>query len=300
MKTMLLQAITLKLPGGKWITRLAFALLLLVSMGFGAAAGLIFVYQSDLPEVRALEDYRPNVVTEVYSDDGQVIGSFALQRRVLLTYEQIPEILKDAVIVAEDQHFYEHWGIDLPRVVQAAWRNLRRMRKAEGASTLTMQLGGTLFLDRTDRSFRRKIQEALLAMQIERHYSKEQIFTLYANQVYLAHGNYGFEAAAQYYFGKSVGQLTVPEAALLAGILPGPRYSPLLNPQAALQRRNYVLRRLAEEGKISQAKAEEYIRLPLNLNVQSPKNDLAPYFVEEIRKYLERTYGTEEIGRAHV
>ena len=285
----------MRVPGGKLIGRVAFAFLLVVSIAFGASAGLIFVYQSDLPEVKELENYRPNVVTELYADDGQVIGTFALQRRILVTYEQIPAVLRDAVIVTEDQHFFQHWGVDLPRVLQAAWRNIRQMRKAEGASTLTMQLAGTLFLDRTDRSFRRKVQEALLAMQIERYYSKEQIFTLYANQIYLAHGNYGFESAAQYYFGKPVSALSVPEAALLAGLAKGPSYSPLLNPKGALARRNLVLKRMEEEGKLDAEQYRQFVEQPLGLNVQAPRNDLAPYFVEEIRKYLERTYGTEAV-----
>jgi penicillin-binding protein 1A len=288
-------AMTWHIPGGKLIGRVAFSLALVVAIAVGAAAGFLFVYQSDLPEVRALEDYRPNVVTELYADDGQVIGSFALQRRILVTYEQIPAVLRDAVIVTEDQHFFSHWGIDMPRVAQAAWRNVRQMRIAEGASTLTMQLAGTLFLDRTDRSPRRKVQEAMLAMQVERYYSKEQIFTLYANQIYLAHGNYGFESAAQYYFGKSLGDLTLPEAALLAGLAKGPSYSPLLNPKDALARRNLVLRRMKEEGKINAARFNEAVGQPVQLNVQAPRNDLGPYFVEEIRKYLERTYGTEAV-----
>jgi len=279
----------------KLFARIGFGFLILCAIATGAAAGLLFVYSSDLPEVRALEDFRPNVVTELYADDGQQIGSFALQRRMLLTYDQIPAVLRDAVIVTEDQHFFEHWGIDLPRVLQAAWRNAIRLRKAEGASTLTMQLAGTLFLDRTDRSFRRKIQEMLLAMQIERHYSKQQIFTLYANQIYLAHGNYGFAAAAQFYFGKPAGELTLTEAALLAGLGKGPSYSPLLHPQAALARRNIVLGRLATEGKIQREEAQRAQQAPLRLHVQAPRNDLAPYFVEEIRKYLERTYGTEAV-----
>ena len=179
---------------------------------------MLFVYSTDLPEIRALEDYRPNVVTELYADDGQQIGNFALQRRILLTWEQIPPVLKDAITSTEDQHFFEHWGVDLPRVMEAAWRNAVPWRIREGASTLTMQLAGGLFLDRSDRSFRRKIQETLLAIQIERNYTKQQIFTMYANQVYLAHGNYGFEAASEYYFDKPVGKLTLPEAALLAAL----------------------------------------------------------------------------------
>src|SRR5229473_1617805 len=289
-----LPPITLRLRGLRLIGQVALGFLLLCAIAFGAAAGLLFVYASDLPEIRALEDYHPNVVTELYADDGQLIGSFALQRRILMTYEQVPRVLKDAVLVTEDQHFEEHWGVDFPRVAQAAWRNIVQRRKAEGASTLTMQLARVLFLS-PDKSFRRKVQETLLAIQIERHYTKEQIFTMYANQIYLAHGNYGFEAASQFYFGKPATQLKLTEAALLAGMIRGPSYSPVLHAQRALQRRNLVIDRMGREGKITPREALEAIKLPLALKLQYPRNDLAPYFFEEIRKYLESTYGTEAV-----
>ncbi len=275
--------------------KLTFGALLSASIGIGAALGILFVYSLDLPEVRALEDYRPNIVTELYGDDGSVVGSFALQRRVLLSYDQIPSLLKNAVLVTEDQHFEQHWGIDLPRVLQAAWRNARNMKVTEGASTLTMQLAGGLFLDRTDRSPRRKIQEALLALQIERYYTKPQIFTLYANQINLGHGNYGFGAGAQFYFGKTVAQLSAGEAAMLAGMARGPIYSPLINTDRARARRNLVLRRMEEEGVISHDEARSASDSALTLNIQRQRNEQAPYFNEEIRKYLERTYGTEAV-----
>ena len=290
-----LPPITLRLRGRKLAVRLTFAVLLILAICGGAVAGLLFVYSSDLPEIHALEDYQPNVVTELYADDGQLIGTFALQRRILITYDQIPPVLKDAILSTEDQHFEEHWGVDFTRVAGAAWKNLIHGRVEEGASTLTMQLAGTLFLNRADRSFRRKIQETLLALQIERHYTKQQILTMYCNQIYLAHGNYGFEAASEYYFGKSVGQLTLPEAALLAGLIRGPNYSPVLHPQRALDRRNLVLDRMAALGKISDSSAASAKATPLGLNLEIPRDDLAPYFVEEIRKYLENTYGTETV-----
>ncbi len=290
-----LPPITLRLRGWKLIDRVALAFLLLCSIALGAACGLLFVYASDLPEIRALETYRPNVVTEIYADDGQMVGSFALQRRILMTYEQCPKVLFNAVTSIEDQHFDDHWGIDFPRIAGAAYRNLLKGRKAEGASTITMQLAGNLFLDRSDRSFRRKMQEMLLSLQIERRYTKPQIFTMYANQVYLAHGNYGFAAAAQFYFGKPVTDLKLQEAALLAGMIRGPIYSPLNDPQRALARRNLVLHRMQEEGKISPTEEAASRKTPLGLHVQYPRNDLAPYFFEEIRKYLEATYGTEAV-----
>src|SRR5437868_7554554 len=290
-----LPPITLRLRGWKLIDRVAIAFLLLCSIALGAGCGLLFVYASDLPEIRSLETYRPTVVTEIYADDGQMVASFALQRRILMTFEQCPRILYNAVSSIEDQHFEDHWGIDFPRIAGAAYRNLLKGRKAEGASTITMQLAGNLFLDRSDRSFRRKMGEMLLSLQIERRYTKPQIFTMYSNQVYLAHGNYGFAAASQFYFGKPVTDLTLQEAALLAGMVRGPIYSPLNDPQRALARRNLVLRRMEEEGKITPAEEASAKNTPLGLHIQYPRNDLAPYFFEEIRKYLESTYGTEAV-----
>ena len=293
-----LPPITLQLRGWKLIDRVALAFLLLCSIALGAAFGLIFVYASDLPEIRALETYRPNVVTEIYADDGQLVGTFALQRRILVTNEQIPKVLYNAVTAIEDQHFEDHWGIDFPRIAGAAYRDIikaLRGQRAEGASTISMQLAGNLFLDRSDRSVRRKIEEMLLALQIERRYTKPQIFTMYANQVYLAHGNYGFAAAAQFYFGKSIGDLNLQEAALLAALIRGPNYSPMVDPARALGRRNLVLYRMQEEGKITPAVYEAARNTPLGLHIQYPRNDLAPYFFEEIRKHLESAYGTEAV-----
>src|SRR5258708_14939895 len=241
-----LPPITLRLRGWKLIDRVALAFLLLCSVVLGAACGLLFVYDSDLPEIRALETYRPDVVTEIYADDGQLVGSFALQRRILMTYEQCPKVLYNAVLAIEDQHFEDHWGIDFPRIAGAAYRNILKRRKAEGASTISMQLAGNLFLDRSDRSFRRKMQEMLLALQIQRRYTKPQIFTMYGNQVYLSHGDYGFAAAAQFYFGKPVTDLKLQEAALLPGMINCPKFSPILNPEAALPRPNLFLRPLPQ------------------------------------------------------
>src|SRR5262249_14977394 len=286
---------TMKIGGGTLFGRLAFGFLLLCSIGIGAASGVLFVYSSDLPEIHALEDYRPDVVTELYADDGQSIGTFALQRRILLTYGQIPKVLRDAIFTTEDQHFEEHWGVDFPRVLEAAWHDVRHHGMKEGASTLTMQLAGGLFLNRADRSVHRKLQETILAIEIERHYTKEQIFTMYCNQIYLGAGNYGFEAASEYYFGKPVGQLTLPEAATLAAIIRGPIYSPITHAERALGRRNLVLSLMKQDGKITLPQEQQASKLPLGLHIASLRNDLAPYFVEEIRQYLEHTYGTTAV-----
>lgn len=289
------QSSRMRIAGGTFFGRLIFTFLVLCAIGLGVGLGLLFVYSSDLPEIQALENYRPNVITELYADDGQSIGTFALQRRILLTYDQIPAVLKNAIISTEDEHFEQHFGIDLPRVAEAAYRDIMRGRRAEGASTLTMQLAGGLFLNRADRSFHRKIEEMILALEIERHYTKDQIFTMYCNQIYLGSGNYGVEAAAEYYFGKPVGQLTLAEAATIAAIIRGPIYSPVLHPERALARRNLVLTLMVRNGKIKQSQADAAAKEPLGLHIETNKNDLAPYFVEDVREYLEHTYGTEAV-----
>jgi penicillin-binding protein 1A len=272
-----------------------FLTLVLLSAGMGALAGLVFVYSSDLPQVRELEDYRPDVMTELYADDGTLIGSFALERRVIVTYNQIPPVLKDAVLSIEDRHFESHWGIDVVRIVRAAVTDLVEWRRAQGASTLTQQLSRKLFLT-PEKSFRRKIQETLLAIQIERHFTKPQIFTMYANQVDLGHGNFGFEAAAQFYFGKHLDQLSLPEAALLAGIPRTPSgYSPLLHPERARGRRNQVLAAMLENGKITLTQFRDATAAPLGLSIQRWNNSVAPYFVEDNRQFLEKKYGLEAV-----
>jgi penicillin-binding protein 1A len=286
---------TMRIGDATLLGRLVFGFLVLCAIGVGAAAGLLFVYSSDLPEIHALESYRPITETQVFADDGQLIGSFALQRRILLTYDQIPAILREAIISTEDQHFEQHWGVDFPRVLESAWKDMLARRPVEGASTLTMQLAGGLFLNRADRSMRRKLQETLLALEIERHYTKAQIFTMYCNQIYLGSGNYGFEAASEYYFNKPLGQITLPEAALLAAIIRGPYYSPVNHGDRALARRNLVLYLMYRDHKITRAQEEAARKLPLGLHIAPQRDNLAPYFIEDIRQYLEHTYGSAAV-----
>ncbi len=170
-----------------------------------------------------------------------MVGQFALQRRVIDTYNDFPKVLRDALISTEDKEFEQHWGVDVWRVFGAAWRDILLDSRAQGASTLTMQLSRNLFLS-PDRNFRRKMQEVMLAIQIERRFTKPQIFTLYANQIYLGHGVYGFEAGANFYFSKKAKDLTLEEAAVLAGLPKAPNaYSPINNPERALRRRNLVI-----------------------------------------------------------
>src|ERR1700720_4724552 len=214
---------TIEIGGLKLVGVVLFGLLVLLSAAVGATAGLLLVYSTDLPQVEELELYRPSSVTELYDGQGRVIGTFALQRRVVAAYADYPEVLRSALISIEDKEFYRHSGINIWRIAGAAFRDIESGGKVQGASTLTMQLARNLFLS-PDRSFHRKIQEALLAIQIERRFTKQQILTLYANQIYLGHGVYGFEAASEYYFSKPARQLTLPEAAMITGLPKSPLY----------------------------------------------------------------------------
>jgi penicillin-binding protein 1A len=287
--------LTIKIGGRKLVGLVVFGLLVLLSAAVGAAAGLLLVYSTDLPQVEQLERYRPISVTELYDGQGRVIGTFALQRRVIATYDDYPEVLRNALISIEDKDFYRHSGIDIWRIAGAAYRDIEFGGKVQGASTLTMQLARNLFLS-PDRSFYRKVQEALLAIQIERRFTKPQIFTLYANQIFLGHGAYGFEAASEYYFSKPAKQLTLEEATLLAGLPKAPQYySPITHPERAVKRRNLVLNAMLEDGKITAAQAAEARNKPIPLNLQKDPNSLAPHYVEEIRRYLEAKYGSDQV-----
>lgn len=283
------------LAATKLVRRFVFALLVLLSILIGALTGLVLVYSTDLPEVERLESYRPISTTDLYDIHDRVIGSFALQRRVVASYNDFSKVLLDALVSIEDKDFYRHSGINFWRIAGAAYRDIESGGKVQGASTLTMQLARNLFLS-PDRSFHRKIQEALLAMQIERRFTKEQILTLYANQIYLGHGVYGFEAASEFYFSKPAKQLTLPEAAMIAGLPKSPAlYSPVNHPDHALHRRNLVINAMLEDGKITAREADQARNTPLGLNLAHDPNSLAPYFVEAVRSYLENKYGTDQV-----
>jgi penicillin-binding protein 1A len=274
---------------------LLLGILVLISAVVGASAGLLLVYSNDLPQVDQLEHYRPSSITELYDDQGRIVGSFALQRRVIASYDDYPPVLRDALLSIEDKDFYRHWGINIGRIAGAAYRDIESRGKVQGASTLTMQLARNLFLS-PDRSFHRKIQEALLAVQIERRFTKPQIFTLYANQIYLGHGVYGFEAASEFYFSKPAKQLRLEEAALLAGLPKSPAYySPITHPDHALKRRNLVINSMLEDGKITAQQATEARSRPMELKIARDPSSVAPYFVEEVRRYLENKYGTDPV-----
>ncbi len=277
--------------------RLIFAFMLLMSIGIGALSGLLIVYKSDLPRVQELQDYRPNVITELYSDDGRTIGSFALERRVVVGYEEIPELLRDALIATEDKNFERHWGVDVAGVARAVVKSAMGGGRIRGTSTITQQLSRLCFLT-AEKSFKRKFQEFLFSIQIERFYTKAQILTLYCNQVPLGHRTFGFEAAARFYFSKRLKELSLDQIAVLAA-LPAIAHlgSPMQMEERVTVRRNYVLRRMVAEGKIAREKAEAAGQEPLGLRIASRESELAPYFAEEVRKYLAETYGFQTVSQ---
>ncbi len=283
----------LKLAGKR-----AFAVLIILAVITGSLAGLTLVYSVDLPQIHDLERYRPSTTTDLYDQKGRVIGSFALERRIVVNYNDFAPVLRQAVISIEDKTFETHGGINFFRIFGALIHDLRTKGRAQGASTLTMQLARNLFLS-ADRTALRKIQEAYLAIQIERAFTKEQIFTLYGNQIYLGSGMYGFEAASEFYFSKHAKDLNVAEAALLAGLPKGPAaYSPILNPDKALRRRNLVLAEMESDGVITHAEADKARQAPLGLHVVQPEMSVAPWFQEEVRRELEKRFGTEEVHEA--
>ena len=278
--------------------RSALVVLLLLAAITGSLAGLTLVYSVDLPQIADLEHYRPSTTTDLYDRKGRVIGAFALERREVVGYNDFAPILRQAVISIEDKNFESHWGINVFRVAGAAWHDIRSHGRAQGASTLTMQLARNLFLS-SDRTVMRKVQEAYLAIQIERAFTKQQIFTLYGNQIYLGSGMYGFEAASEYFFSKHARDLNLTEAALLAGLPKGPvGFSPVLNPDRALRRRNLVLSEMESDGVITHAQAEEARAAPLGLHIVQPEGSVAPWFQEEVREELDKRFGSEEVHAA--
>jgi len=272
-------------------------LLIAAAIVFGSLTGALMAVGSDLPQVEELEELRPNIVTQVFAADGSILGEFAIEKRVLVRYEDIPEVLRNAIIATEDENFFNHIGINLWRVPAALWANFRSGRKGQGFSTLTMQLSRLLFLS-PQKTYERKLREILLALEIERRFTKKEIFTLYCNLVNFGHGNYGVEAASRFYFGKSVKDLTLEEAAVLAGIPQSPtRLSPLDHPEASKRRRNHVLNRMVAEGYLAPGRAQEAQSQALDVNARRAASTIAPYFLEEVRKTLERDYGFSGIYR---
>ncbi|HUQ88892.1 MAG TPA: PBP1A family penicillin-binding protein, partial [Vicinamibacterales bacterium] len=268
----------------------------------GTMSGVLFAYSDDLPEVSALDSYSPNTITRVLGKNGQLVGEFAVERRVVIRYNDIPQNLRQAILAAEDSGFFEHSGVSISRMILALIRDVASRGKSPGGSTITQQLTRNLFADEIgfaigNRSWERKIKESLVAMRIEKRYTKEEIFTFYANQIYFGHGAYGVEAASQLYFRKPAKQLKLEEAATIAGIIQGNvRQSPFVNPEATKRRRNYTLERMAVEGFIARDVAEDAKLKPVVVGGDpAGEGSVAPYFLEEVRKHLEAKFGAKAL-----
>jgi len=269
-------------------------------VGVAAAAGLLWHYSKDLPDYSQLQDYEPPVMTRVHAADGSLLAEYANQRRLYLPIQAIPKLVTNAFIAAEDKNFYQHPGIDLYGIGRATMlyvENYGSSRRPQGASTITQQVAKN-FLLTNEVSFERKIKEALLALRIERTYSKEKILELYLNEIYLGFGAYGVAAASLLYFDKSVHELTIAEAAYLAALPKGPNnYNPFRKRDEAIARRNYVIDRMAEDGYITADVAEKTKKEPLNVTVRPTGAHVfaAEYFTEEVRRYLYDNYREKKL-----
>ena len=270
-------------------------LVLIAGVVFGIITGGFFALTHDLPQIRNLESYTPSAVTRVYSADKVLLAELYLEKRDPVPLKHIPYYLKTALIATEDRSFYQHSGVDLKGIVRAIIRDIRAGEFVEGASTITQQLAKTLFLT-PRKNIVRKIKEAILAFQLERRYTKDEILELYLNQVYFGSSAYGVESAARIFFGKPVKDLGLAECALIAGMPKAPsRYSPLVNKDLAIGRRNTVLRQMKATGIITETACLEAFNEPLELAKKDLDSITEPYFVEYVKKFLEETLGSSQL-----
>jgi penicillin-binding protein 1A len=268
-------------------------LIIFVSAALAGSSLFYYLLLKELPSIAALKDYRPSITTRVYADNGELIDEFFLEDRKVIKYEEIPKIVIQAFVAAEDARFFQHKGFDMQSMSRAFFKNLEAGRIVQGGSTITQQVAKVLYLS-SERSYLRKIKEALLAYKIDKYLTKEEIITLYLNHIYLGHGTYGIEAASQGYFGKSARDLALAEAALLAGLPKAPSsYSPYNHPDKAYQRQAYVLSRMQEDGFISKTEKDLAIATKLRFRSIKPKDKIAPYFIENVRRYVQEKYGSD-------
>ncbi|NNL41183.1 MAG: PBP1A family penicillin-binding protein [Desulfobacterales bacterium] len=272
-------------------SKIVFLVVGLLGILCGIVAGVFFGLTSDLPQIRALEDFKPSAVTRIYSADKVLLAELFIEKRNPVPFKDIPHYLKAALIATEDRKFYKHSGVDIKGILRAIIKNIWAGEYVEGASTITQQLAKTLFLT-PKKTIVRKMKEAVLSFQLERRYTKDEILELYLNQVYFGSGAYGVESAARLFFGKTVNNLNLVECALIAGLPKSPsRYSPLVNVTLALKRRNIVLRQMAAIEIITETELKENLRQPLQLEESVLDPVKGPYFVEHIRKLLEEIIG---------
>src|SRR5687768_84455 len=269
---------------------------LAVALAVGVAALWAFtILPRSLPSVTALETFQPLAGTKLYDDNDEILTELHVERRIFVPLAHIPQTLRDAVLATEDRRFYYHWGIDPIGIARATYSNYKSGRIVEGGSTITQQLTKVLFLT-PDKSLERKIKEAVLALELERRYSKDRILEMYLNQVYFGNGAYGVEAAARTYFGKSVSEVTVREAALLAGLPRAPSaYSPFEHAEIAKRRREVVLRRMVEYGVLQDADGKKLAKSDLGLIPPERRRTSGQYFLEYVQHTLEAKYGADMV-----
>lgn len=291
-----------KRPVNRKTLKVFLALFLFISACvLGSILGAYVAIKQNLPSMALLEEFEPKIITNIYADEGEVIGEYAEEKRIEVSYEEIPDVLKNAIIATEDPRFYRHHGIDFLGILRAVKQDIKirkRIGRLHGGSTISQQLTRALFLHRR-QTIRRKIKEALLALQIEKKYSKQQILTMYCNQFWLGSAAWGVESASRLYFGKKVSELSLEEAALIAGIFRGPaRYDPYKNRDDTFGRRNHVLKRMLEEAYINREEYERARTRPLNvLPLRRRDTGFAAYFNEEVRRYVADNYGTNALYR---
>ena len=279
--------------------------LFIVAALLGTLSGVMFAYAGDLPQISALDRYAPSAITRVYARNGETLAEFAIESRLPVGYDDISPLLREAIISAEDKDFNQHFGVSVSALLARLGKDIARRRIMAGGSTLTMQLARGLFAQQIgfqlgDQSPERKIKEILVAIQIEKRYTKREIFTFYANQTHFGHGTSGVEAASRLYFSKHAKDLTLEEAAMLAGIIQTPaRQSPFVNRTAATYRRNYVLEQMASNGYITREQMEAAKAKPIVTRGQpQPLKSVAPFFAEDVRQYLEQQYGAKRLYEA--
>jgi penicillin-binding protein 1A len=276
-----------------WCFGLGFIVVLLGAL---AGVGVYFYLSSDLPQISSLTEYHPPIITTVYSDDGRKIAEFFEERRIIRPLNEIPQELINAFIAAEDSRFYKHKGVDFYSIIRAFIKNLQAGTIVQGGSTITQQVTKSFLLS-PERSYTRKLKEAILAYRIDKVFNKDEVLFLYLNQIYLGHGAYGVEAAAGNYFGKPARDLNLAECAILAGLPQAPsKYSPFRHPERAKQRQIYVLNRMVDEGFINNIEATEAINTAVEIK---PRRNWyieeIPYYTEQVRRYVEQKYGRDAL-----
>ena len=266
-----------------------------VVAAFIAVVAVYNHFSPELPSLSQLEQINPKLVTNIYDMNGKIAHEYFVERREWTSFDSIPENAIHAVMATEDRAFYSHWGMNVWAIPSAIMESALSGKKLRGASTLTQQLTKLLFLT-PERTISRKIKEMMTAIRIEQTYTKEEILEFYMNEVYLAGGNYGFQAAGKFYFGRPLDSLTIPELAVLAGMLQRPEaYRPDRHPKASLERRNTVLYAMRDAGYINDDEYHEYIKTPIELAKKEVSNESGLYFYEEIRKYMEKKYGENSL-----